>query len=58
MKRVEHDVFWGTHGCKRTRGHENPCICDCKTPLPTGHLYVFGDDKGTAVFNPKVSVEL
>jgi len=47
-----HDVYWGTHGCHRRKGHLKPCICVCKQTLPTGHQYVFGDDKDTAVFDP------
>lgn len=23
-----HDVFWGTHGCHRGRGHNGPCACE------------------------------
>lgn len=52
-----HDVYWGSHGCKRVKGHAIPCICDCNMTLPTGHLYVFGDDKDTAVFDPKRKVD-
>lgn len=23
-------VYWGSHGCDRSRGHEGPCVClDC-----------------------------
>ena len=53
-KRIRHDVYWGSHGCARTKGHANPCRCECKTSLP-GDLsksYVFGDDKDTAVSDP------
>jgi len=23
------DVYWGSHGCHRERGHEGDCECDC-----------------------------
>jgi hypothetical protein len=49
---TRHDVYWGTHGCDRTKGHANPCLCDCKTTLPLDHEYVFGDDAATAVRDP------
>jgi len=51
-----HEVYWGTHGCKRRKGHANPCKCGCGVTLPTGHEHVFGDHKDSAVFNPKVTV--
>jgi len=22
-------VYWGSHGCRLTRGHEGPHLCDC-----------------------------
>lgn len=47
-----HDVYWGTHGCERTKGHANPCKCECGWTIPVGHAHVFGDDSDTAVENP------
>ena len=48
-----HDVYWGTHGCERLKGHANPCLCNCKTALPEDHNYVYGDDVDTAVRKPE-----
>jgi hypothetical protein len=42
-----HDVFWGSHGCKRTYGHANPCICVCNDVYSGTHVY--GDDMDSAV---------
>jgi hypothetical protein len=49
-----HDVYWGSHGCKRTRGHANPCICGCKTTIADHpDVFFYGDDKATAVTDPR-----
>lgn len=58
MKRP-HNVFWGTHGCKRTYGHANPCLCDCKTTIPADYMHnVYGDDKDTAVGDTRVLADM
>lgn len=42
-----HDVFWGSHGCRRRKGHANPCRCTCGTWYLGTPCY--GDDAVTAV---------
>lgn len=27
--RNDHQVYWGSHGCRFDRGHDGPCGCDC-----------------------------
>lgn len=46
-----HDVYWGTHGCYRRKGHANPCRCECKMTLPRD-VTPYGDDINTAVSDP------
>jgi phage tail protein X len=52
MEGKPHQVYWGTHGCTRVKGHANPCLCWCGQALPTGHEYVFGLDQDTAIPDP------
>lgn len=25
---MKHDVYWGSHGCHRGKGHTGPCACE------------------------------
>lgn len=45
-----HYVYWGSHGCKRVKGHVNPCICTCNDVY--GGTHVYGDHSSTAVAKP------
>lgn len=45
-----HNVYWGSHGCERRRGHANPCRCDCGDYYTGTHVY--GEDAATAVAKP------
>lgn len=29
FNRDDCQVYWGSHGCSLTRGHEGACICSC-----------------------------
>jgi hypothetical protein len=51
LMKKRHDVFWGSHGCKKRRGHANPCVCVCGD-VYAGTYYVYGNDKETAVAKP------
>jgi len=50
-RRIEHDVYWRSHGCKRTKGHANPCVCTCGDVLKKADT-PYGDDAETAVAHP------
>jgi len=45
-----HNVYWGSHGCERRRGHANPCRCQCGEMYGGSHVY--GEDAATAVASP------
>lgn len=38
-------VYWGSHGCKKHRGHTGPHLCGCETPPYFGAATEFyGED--------------
>jgi hypothetical protein len=47
----QHNVFWGSHGCRRRKGHANPCRCTCGDWLKPGDQ-TYGNDADTAVPKP------
>lgn len=50
MKAKRCPWFWGSHGCKRVKGHAHDCMCDCGL-VPYPDTPMFRMDKNTTVLH-------